>query len=65
MQVGILGNGLSNAFEVAFNGTLATFSVLSDTYVLDTVPAGATAGPAQIRTGAGTLRSYMNFQVLP
>ena len=64
-EVGILGNGLSNAFEVAFNGTLATFSVVSDTYVIATVPAGATTGPVQIRTGVSTLRSYVNFQVIP
>ena len=64
-QIGILGNGLSSAFEVAFNGTLAAFTAVSDTYVVATVPAGATSGPIQIRTGSGTLRSFFNFQVLP
>ena len=64
-QVGILGNGLSSTFEVAFNGTLAAFSVVSDTYVVATVPAGATSGPVRIRTGSATLRTFVGFQVLP
>jgi uncharacterized repeat protein (TIGR03803 family) len=64
-QVGILGNGLSGAYEVAFSGTLAAFSVVSDTYVIATVPPGVTSGSVQIRTSSGTLRSYVSFQVLP
>ncbi len=64
-QVGILGAGFSSAFEVAFNGTLAAFSVVSDTYVTATVPAGASSGPVQIRSGGGTLRTFVDFQILP
>jgi uncharacterized repeat protein (TIGR03803 family) len=64
-QIGILGGGLSSTYEVAFNGTFATFNVVSDTYVTATVPPGATSGRVQIRTGSGTMRSNLIFEVLP
>lgn len=64
-QIGILGNGLSSAVEVAFNGTPAVFSIVSDTFILATVPSSATTGPVQALTSSGTLTSNFDFQVLP
>jgi uncharacterized repeat protein (TIGR03803 family) len=64
-QVGILGGGLSNAFEVTFNGTPAVFTVVSDTFITATVPAGASTGPVQVTTFGGSLNSNVAFQVLP
>lgn len=64
-QIGILGGGLSSAFDVRFNGTPAPFHIVSDTYMTATVPAGATSGPVLVQTPGGSLRSNLNFQVLP
>jgi uncharacterized repeat protein (TIGR03803 family) len=63
--IGILGAGFSSAFAVAFNGTPASFNIVSDTYITATVPSGATTGLVQIRTTTGPLHSNVNFQVLP
>jgi hypothetical protein len=41
---GILGQGLTGTTSVSINGTPANFTVLSDTYIQATVPAGATSG---------------------
>ena len=52
----ILGNNLTGATSVTFNGTAATFSVVSDTEIITTVPAGATTGSIQVVTaGSGIL----------
>lgn len=64
-NVRILGNTLSGTTSVTFNGTSATFTVLSSTNIKTTVPAGATTGPVQVTTPAGTLTSNVPFQVLP
>jgi uncharacterized repeat protein (TIGR03803 family) len=64
-QIGILGGGFSNALEVAFNGTPAVFSIVSDTFITATVPTGAATGIVQVRTTSGTLNSNLSFQVLP
>ena len=64
-QVAILGNGLSGSTSVTFNGTPAAFKVGSSTYMLATVPAGATTGPIEVTTPTGTLSSNVAFQVLP
>jgi hypothetical protein len=63
--VGILGNGLTGTTSVTFNGIPATFSVVSNTAIKATVPAGATSGPIQVTTPRGTLNSNVSFQVLP
>lgn len=65
VQIGILGSGFSSAVEVAFNGTPAVFSIVSDTFIVATVPPGATTGVVQALTSAGTLNSNTAFQVLP
>lgn len=60
----ILGNNLTGSTGVTFNGTAATFTVESDTYITATVPAGATTGTASVITPTGTLNSNLVFQVL-
>jgi uncharacterized repeat protein (TIGR03803 family) len=62
--VRILGTNLTNATSVTFNGTPATFSVVSATEVSATVPAGATDGQVQVTTPSGTLTSNVAFVVL-
>ncbi len=63
--VGILGTDLTGATSVTFNGTAATFKVLSSSLISATVPAGATTGPVQVTKPHGTVTSNVNFQVLP
>jgi len=61
---GILGQGLTGSTSVSFNGAPATFTVVSDTYIKATVPAGATTGYVTVTTPSGTLTSNVPFQVL-
>jgi uncharacterized repeat protein (TIGR03803 family) len=63
-RVIILGNNLTGSTRITFNGTPATFTVESDTYITATVPAGATTGTVQVTTPTGTLNSNPVFQVL-
>jgi uncharacterized repeat protein (TIGR03803 family) len=63
--VAILGTKLAGATSVTFNGTAATFTVVSNTEISTTVPTGATTGPVQVVTPSRTLTSNVNFQVLP
>lgn len=59
----ILGNALSGTSSVTFNGTAATFTVVSSTEVTAQVPTGATTGVVQVVTPHGTLTSNTLFQV--
>ena len=61
----ILGSNLKGVTSVTFNGTPASFKVVSGSLISTTVPAGATTGPVQVVTPSGTLTSNVNFQVLP
>jgi len=63
-QVKILGNNLSGATSVTFNGTPATFTVVSPSLITTTVPAGATTGTVQVVTPGGTLSSNVPFRVV-
>jgi len=63
--VEILGTDLTGATSVTFNGTAATFTVLSQTLITTTVPAGATTGTIQVVTPSATLLSNVPFRVLP
>jgi uncharacterized repeat protein (TIGR03803 family) len=63
--VHILGTNLTGTTSVTFDGTPATFTVVSKTLVFTNVPAGATTGTVQVVTPGGTLSSNVNFQVLP
>ena len=64
-KINILGNGLNGANSVTFNGTPATFQVISGTYIKAQVPSGATTGTIVVTTPGGTLSSNVAFQVLP
>jgi uncharacterized protein (TIGR03437 family) len=63
--VKILGSNLTGTTSVTFNGTPATFTVNSSTFITATVPAGATSGVVQVVTPGGTLSSNLPFRVMP
>lgn len=63
-NVTILGTNLTGATAVSFNGTPATFTVVSPTEITTTVPSGATKGSVTVTTPSGTLTSNVIF-VLP
>lgn len=62
---GILGQGFTGTTAVTLNGTPANFTVVSDTFIKATVPAGATTGYVTVATPSGTLTSNVPFYVLP
>src|SRR5580698_5485802 len=64
-EVGILGNNLTGATSVTFNGTAATFKVVSSTLITVNVPTGATTGILKVVTPSGTLSSVPAFHVIP
>jgi plastocyanin len=49
---------------VRFNGTPASFSIVSDTGITATVPSGATGGPISVTGPGGTGTSAANFSVM-
>jgi uncharacterized repeat protein (TIGR03803 family) len=61
--VKILGTNLTGATKVTSNGTLATFTVVSSSEIMTTVPTGATTGKVKVTTPSGTLTSNVNFRV--
>jgi len=61
----ILGTDLNSATSVSFNGTPASFTVVSPSLIAARVPAGATSGKVQVVTPGGTLSSNVPFRVLP
>jgi uncharacterized repeat protein (TIGR03803 family) len=62
---GILGQGFIGTSGVFLNGTPASFTVVSDTFIEATVPAGATSGFVTVDTPSGTLTSNVAFRVRP
>ena len=62
-KVTILGTSLTGATSVSFDGTAATFKVVSSTEITTTVPPGAKTGVVQVTTSAGTLSSNVVFVV--
>ena len=64
-SVQIFGQGLTGTTAVSFNGTPASFSVASDTFLVATVPTGATTGPVVVTTPSGALTSNVAFRVSP
>jgi len=62
---GILGQGFTGTTGVFLNGTPASFTVVSDTFIEATVPSGATSGFVTVNTPSGTLTSNVPFRVTP
>src|SRR6202041_3088452 len=56
-KIVILGNNLTTATEVTFNGTAAIFKADSNTAISATVPTGATTGNVAVTTPTGILSS--------
>jgi uncharacterized repeat protein (TIGR03803 family) len=64
-KVIILGNNLTGTTSVSFNGTAATFTVVSSTEITTTVPTGATTGAVKVTMSKGTRTSNVVFHVRP
>lgn len=62
-SVQILGQDLTGASAVSFNGVPAIFNVISDTFLKAVVPVGATSGPVMVTTTSGMLTSNIPFRV--
>jgi uncharacterized repeat protein (TIGR03803 family) len=60
----VLGQGLTGTTGVFVNGTSASFTVVSDTFIRATVPSGATTGFVTVNTPSGTLTSNVPFHVI-
>jgi uncharacterized repeat protein (TIGR03803 family) len=66
--VSILGNDLTSVTSVTFEGIAATFTVVSDSEIKTTVPAGARTGKVKLRGHealSGGLTSNVAFRVTP
>ncbi|HTS35492.1 MAG TPA: choice-of-anchor tandem repeat GloVer-containing protein [Candidatus Solibacter sp.] len=63
-SVTILGNNLKAATAVSFNGTAATFKLVSNTQIKATVPSGATTGTVTVSTPSRKLSTNTPFLVL-
>jgi len=63
--VKILGTSLTGSTSVTFNGTAATFTVVSSSEITTTVPAGATTGKVEVVTPGGARLSNVSFRVIP
>ena len=59
----ILGNDLTGATSVSFDGTAARFSVVSSSEIKTNVPEGARTGMIRVSIPSGTLTSNVPFQV--
>jgi uncharacterized repeat protein (TIGR03803 family) len=64
-SVQILGQNISAATSVTFNGTPAPFAVINATTIYTEAPTGATDGPVVVTTPTGVLTSQVHFRVLP
>jgi hypothetical protein len=62
--VTIVGTGLTEGTQVAFNGTPATVDTVSYSQITTVVPAGATTGPVSVTTKWGSTTSLSTFTVL-
>jgi uncharacterized repeat protein (TIGR03803 family) len=61
----ILGTKLTGSTRVTFNGTEATFTVVSNSEIKTAVPQGATTGEVKVQTSRGTLESNVVFRIIP
>lgn len=64
-NVTILGTGLTGATAVMFGRATAQFTVVSDSEITTTVPAGATTALVSVTAPGGTLKSNRKFLVTP
>jgi uncharacterized repeat protein (TIGR03803 family) len=64
-SVTILGQGLTSATQVSFNGVSASFTPGSDTYLTAVVPSAASTGLVSVTTRSGMLKSLKTFIVIP
>ncbi len=64
-SIEMLGQGFTGTTSVSFNGTSATFTVVSDTYLTAVVPSGATTGFITVTTPSRALKSDRKFLVTP
>lgn len=62
-SVSINGAGFTGATSVAFNGSNASFSVVSDTQITATVPSSASSGPIKVTAPGGSVTSASSFTV--
>jgi hypothetical protein len=63
--VTLTGQYFTGASSVKFNGTTASFHVVSDTSITTTVPANASSGSITVATPSGTATSASSFTVQP
>jgi uncharacterized repeat protein (TIGR03803 family) len=63
--ISILGNNLTGATSVTFNGLPSKFAVVSPTLIYAGIPSGGASGLVQVVTPNGTLTSNVAFQVVP
>lgn len=63
-SIGIFGVGFTDANAVSFHGVAADFTVVSDTYLTATIPAGATTGYVTVTEPSQTLTSAVKLTVL-
>jgi Big-like domain-containing protein/K319-like protein/IPT/TIG domain-containing protein len=63
-SVSVHGGSFTSAQTVKFNGVSASFTVVADTMVQATVPAGASTGPIAVTNPAGTATSAAAFTVI-
>ena len=64
-NIEVLGQGFTGTTAASVNGTPATYTIVSDTFLGATVPAGATTGFVTVTTPSGTLTSNQSFRVRP
>ncbi|HEY4771566.1 MAG TPA: choice-of-anchor tandem repeat GloVer-containing protein [Steroidobacteraceae bacterium] len=63
-KVNILGNNLTGATAVSFNGTnQPDFTVVSATEITTTVPTGATTGIVEVTAVSGVLSTITSFEI--
>jgi len=61
----IIGQGFTSSSTVSFNGTPATVTVKSSSYLTAVVPTGASTGFVTVTTSGVTLKSNRKFRVIP
>jgi uncharacterized repeat protein (TIGR03803 family) len=61
----IIGTNLTGASAVSFNGTAASFKVVSSSEITAVVPSAAKSGPVSVTTPSGILKTVVGFKVTP